>query len=153
MTQLTLNMPKGQLVAAKNFWTDDNQDLLVKMWENGASARAIAEALGGGITRNAVIGKANRMGLSQQPKKALLVEEPEKLTMPSAKQCRWPFGDPNDVNFHFCGKPIVPDWPYCQNHCNEAYRTLNDRDNEPKAESPPKTEATGTSEKVAKAKA
>ena len=117
-------------MAAKNFWTDENQALLEKMWKNGMSARDIAEALGGGVTRNAVIGKANRMGLSQQPKKAEF-KEPELLTAPSLKQCQWPFGDPNDADFHFCGKPVVPDWPYCQEHCGEAYRTLNDKDEAP----------------------
>ena len=120
-------------MAAKNFWTEDNQALLVKLWKKGLSARAIAESLGGGITRNAVIGKANRMGLSQQPKKPT-VEEPERLTMPSLKNCQWPFGDPNDADFYFCGQPVVPDWPYCQEHCNEAYRTLNDKDETAEAE-------------------
>ncbi len=127
-------------MAAKNFWTDENQDILVKLWKKGTSARDIAEALGGSITRNAVIGKANRMGLSQQPKKAV-AEEPERLTMPSLKHCQWPFGDPNDADFYFCGKPIVPDWPYCEEHCGEAYRTLNDKDEVPATDEEAKSEA------------
>lgn len=114
-------------MAAKNSWNEDNEAILVKLWQKGLPAREIAEALGGGITRNAVIGKANRMGLSQQPKKAA-APEPERLTLPSAKHCQWPFGDPNDADFYFCGAPVVPDWPYCQEHCGEAYRTLNDKE-------------------------
>lgn len=120
-------------MAIKGFWTEEKQQLLEKMWKEGAVARDIAEALGGGITRNAVIGKANRMGLSQQPKEPQDVPcqaEEEAVTILSTKHCQWPFGDPNDNDFHFCGKPAEPDWPYCQDHCNEAYRSLNDKDND-----------------------
>lgn len=118
-------------MATKHVWTEEKQQLLEKLWKEGVSARAIAEELGGGVTRNAVIGKANRMGLSQQPKEGGHVAspaEPEPASILSAKLCQWPFGDPNDNDFHFCGKPVVPDWPYCQEHCNDAYRSLNDKD-------------------------
>ena len=136
-------------MAAKNFWTEDNQALLVKLWQSGSSAREIAETLGGGITRNAVIGKANRMGLSQQPKK-VVVEEPERMTMPSTKHCQWPFGDPNDADFYFCGKAIVPDWPYCQEHCGEAYRTLNEKEEAETSEEEAKTLSEKQSNKPSK---
>jgi GcrA cell cycle regulator len=39
-------------------------ELLTRLWLAGATARMIAEKLGGGITRNAVIGKAHRLGLT-----------------------------------------------------------------------------------------
>jgi GcrA cell cycle regulator len=48
-------------------WTDDRIALLEKMWTEGQSAAEIAKALGEGTTRNAVIGKAHRMGLSGRP--------------------------------------------------------------------------------------
>jgi GcrA cell cycle regulator len=30
--------------------------------------------------------------------------------------CRWPFGDPRDAGFHFCGAPQVAGKPYCIEH-------------------------------------
>jgi GcrA cell cycle regulator len=45
-------------------WTDERVELLAKMWSEGLSASQIAAALGGGVTRNAVIGKVHRLGLS-----------------------------------------------------------------------------------------
>jgi GcrA cell cycle regulator len=44
-------------------WTDDRVDLLKKLWADGLSASQIAARLGG-VTRNAVIGKVHRLGLS-----------------------------------------------------------------------------------------
>ncbi len=44
-------------------WTDDRVDALRKLWLDGLSASQIAKELGG-VTRNAVIGKVHRLGLS-----------------------------------------------------------------------------------------
>ena len=38
--------------------------VLTRLWLAGETARMIAEKLGGGVTRNAVIGKAHRLGLT-----------------------------------------------------------------------------------------
>lgn len=51
-------------------WTDDRVETLKRMWSEGQSASAIAKELGG-VTRNAVIGKVHRLGLSNR------TEEPE----------------------------------------------------------------------------
>jgi GcrA cell cycle regulator len=48
-------------------WTDERIALLKKMWKDGKSAADIAKTLAKGVTRNAVIGKAHRMGLSNRP--------------------------------------------------------------------------------------
>lgn len=48
-------------------WTDDRVELLKKLWADGLSASQIAGELGG-ITRNAVIGKVHRLGLSGRAK-------------------------------------------------------------------------------------
>lgn len=45
-------------------WTDERVETLKKLWLDGLSASQIAKALGGGVTRNAVIGKVHRLGLS-----------------------------------------------------------------------------------------
>ena len=48
-------------------WTDERVELLKKLWAEGLSASQIAAELGG-ITRNAVIGKVHRLGLSGRAK-------------------------------------------------------------------------------------
>lgn len=45
-------------------WTDERVELLRKLWLEGLSASQIANTLSNGITRNAVIGKVHRLGLS-----------------------------------------------------------------------------------------
>lgn len=50
-------------------WTDERVELLKKLWQEGLSASQIAGELGG-ITRNAVIGKVHRLGLSGRAKTA-----------------------------------------------------------------------------------
>jgi GcrA cell cycle regulator len=47
-------------------WTDERIDRLKQMWEAGMTASQIAENLGG-VSRNAVIGKAHRLGLQSRP--------------------------------------------------------------------------------------
>jgi GcrA cell cycle regulator len=46
-------------------WTDERVETLKRMWGEGASASQIAKELGG-VTRNAVIGKVHRLGLSNR---------------------------------------------------------------------------------------
>ena len=50
-------------------WTDERVELLKKLWAEGLSASQIAGELGG-VTRNAVIGKVHRLGLSGRAKTA-----------------------------------------------------------------------------------
>lgn len=47
-------------------WTDDRIETLRSLWMQGLTASQIAERLGG-VSRNAVIGKAHRLGLSARP--------------------------------------------------------------------------------------
>lgn len=58
-------------------WTDERIDTLKAMWEKGLTASQIAESLGG-VSRNAVIGKAHRLGLQARP-------SPVKANAPEAK--------------------------------------------------------------------
>ena len=48
-------------------WTDERVELLKKLWSDGLSASQIAAELGS-VTRNAVIGKVHRLGLSGRAK-------------------------------------------------------------------------------------
>ncbi|GGL42590.1 GcrA cell cycle regulator [Caulobacter sp. Root656] len=73
-------------------WTDERVTTLKKLWLDGLSASQIAKQLGG-VTRNAVIGKVHRLGLSgraapSQPArpafKAPRPARPAATAMPSA---------------------------------------------------------------------
>lgn len=203
-------------------WTDERIDQLKTMWEKGLTASQIAEELGG-VSRNAVIGKAHRLGLQARPSpvkekeaKTPIVadiqagETPEALSAPFATDsneaepsaaeieavadeadeavedagetvaevraqpqfrsigpggfvrqspgeqqppatpapprrlvparpgadmagktsllelndriCKWPLGHPGEPDFHFCGQPANPGFPYCVDHCGSAYQ-------------------------------
>jgi len=38
------------------------------------------------------------------------------------KICKWPIGHPGEPDFHFCGNPANPGFPYCVEHCGVAYQ-------------------------------
>src|ERR1700761_3239434 len=66
-------------------WTDDRVSTLKKLWLEGLSASQIAKQLGG-VTRNAVIGKVHRLGLSgraapSQPQRPAF--KPHRLAPPA----------------------------------------------------------------------
>ncbi|HTV38233.1 MAG TPA: GcrA family cell cycle regulator [Xanthobacteraceae bacterium] len=64
-------------------WTDERVELLRKLWSDGLSASQIAAELGG-ITRNAVIGKVHRLGLSGRAKSASVgAQRPRKTRSPA----------------------------------------------------------------------
>ena len=68
-------------------WSDDRVELLKKMWAEGQSASQIAKELGG-VTRNAVIGKVHRLGLSNRNGSGGTPESPAKAksaTKPASK--------------------------------------------------------------------
>ena len=124
---------------AGNVWTDERLDELKKLWAEGLSISQIGEALG--VSRNAIAGKAHRMGLPKRPspisksktEKAKSVSDKEEQDLPlrlelrqlewSRSKCCWPSGDPKHNGFSFCGAAIVPGKPYCLAHCQEAYTT------------------------------
>ena len=55
-------------------WTEERIDRLKKMWHDGSTASQIADELGG-VSRNAVIGKAHRLGLEARPSPVRAGEE------------------------------------------------------------------------------
>lgn len=101
-------------------WTEERVEILKGLWKNGYTARQIADRLGG-VTRNAVIGKAHRMGLSSRPQ-PIKREEPLLDLNRVERTCQWPMGHPGQPEFQFCGEAAVPGKPYCQKHCAVAYR-------------------------------
>ncbi len=109
----------------KNYWTKSKIDKLSTLWSKGIPAREIAEKLGD-VSRNAVIGKANRLGLSKKLKEKKVIKDSKEITVngliASMKGCKWPIGHPGDEDFYFCGKEVIPGKPYCGEHCLVAYR-------------------------------
>ena len=193
-------------------WTDERIDRLKTMWEKGMTASQIAEELSG-VSRNAVIGKAHRLGLQSRPSPVKPNEPgstpaapkasaharpvaaappppppppppapsrsiippyvPQAPTGPTGAQlrsvgpggflrqgpgdqappstpapprrlvpakpspemagkttlldlndkiCKWPLGHPGEPDFHFCGNTVNPGFPYCVQHCGQAYQ-------------------------------
>jgi GcrA cell cycle regulator len=67
------------MIDAATGWSDDRVELLTKLWGEGLSASQIAAALGGGVTRNAVIGKVHRLGLSGRAKPGAAATAPRAV--------------------------------------------------------------------------
>ncbi len=208
-------------------WTEERIDRLKAMWAEGSTASQIADELGG-VSRNAVIGKAHRLGLEARPSPVKPGEEKEHRapaasaapapkpapaerpapraaaaapaaaesaaarSQPAARTpqrsqqelqyrsigpggfirqgpgdqqapippapprrlvpakpspevadktrlldlndriCKWPMGHPGEPDFHFCGEPSNPGFPYCVAHCGVAYQAqLPRRDRRP----------------------
>ena len=206
-------------------WTDERIERLKHLWSQGVTASQIADELGG-VSRNAVIGKAHRLGLQSRPSPvkpneaeapAPVAEKPQPERKPAAaeakaepktepqraapaqaapstaaaaapsqppqpqvrsigpggfvrqgpsdqqapippapprrlvpakpspeiadktglldlneKICKWPVGHPGEPDFHFCGRPSKPGFPYCVEHCGVAYQAqLPRRDRKP----------------------
>jgi GcrA cell cycle regulator len=127
-------------------WTEERIALLKGLWDKGLSASQIAGELGEGVTRNAVIGKAHRMGLSSRPspvkgeagtaaapqvKRAPAPPKKEQVKVTlldlTERMCKWPIGHPGEPDFQFCGKPSLPTFPYCADHCAQAYQVQQPR--------------------------
>src|SRR5678815_391156 len=67
-------------------WTDERIAALTKMWESGATASQIADELGG-VSRNAVIGKAHRLGLKARPS-PVKANEPKPAPKPKEAEAK-----------------------------------------------------------------
>lgn len=157
-------------------WNDERVETLKKLWSEGLSASQIANRIGG-VTRNAVIGKVHRLGLSgraptsrtatarprpriaapRRPAKTRFqalgstairtstfqieaepyVSNYEELEIPATERkslldlteasCRWPIGDPQHGEFHFCNRSKVTGLPYCEFHSRRAFQPVQPR--------------------------
>ena len=111
-------------------WTSERVDSLMRLWSQGLSARQIADKLGG-VTRNAVIGKAHRLNLARgapepepapEPPLPPIFEQPF-MQMPEVKgwMCRWRLDEPGRFGLHICGKTSQPGRHFCAEHLTAAY--------------------------------
>src|SRR5437762_7390212 len=86
-------------------WTEERIDRLKKMWHDGATASQIADELGG-VSRNAVIGKAHRLGLEQRPSPVKPGEE--KVAKKAAPVAAAPSPKPAARDEAVGGRPGAP---------------------------------------------
>lgn len=82
-------------------WTDERVELLKNLWAEGLSAAQIANKMGG-VTRNAVIGKVHRLGLSgratpAKPQRGCGLIQERRDEAPAAKPARQDY------------KPMIPE--------------------------------------------
>jgi GcrA cell cycle regulator len=99
-------------------WTPERVELLTQLWDQGLPSAEIGRRMG--LTKNAVIGKVHRIALS--PRVVTVLPEPKRNPFDmNGPSCLWPFGHPNDDDFHFCGARPLAGRPYCANHAAVAY--------------------------------
>ena len=133
-------------------WTDERVEQLKSLWAEGLSASQIARALGGVTRNAVIgkvhrLGLAGRAGPARAerprssishksvvrmaaPEPEIVEEDPIKLDdgnfatvlTISDRMCRWPIGDPQEADFHFCGKKKVAGLPYCEVHARRAFQ-------------------------------
>src|SRR6476661_2636967 len=89
-------------------WTEERIERLKKMWHDGSTASQIAEELGG-VSRNAVIGKAHRLGLEQRPSPVKPGEEKEKKAAAAAPAAAAPAARPAPRAEAPAQRPQAPD--------------------------------------------
>lgn len=109
-------------------WTDERIDSLKQMWEKGLTASQIAEELGG-VSRNAVIGKAHRLGLKSRPspvkakakttKDGKTVVKPKK---PPSKAAAKPASKKKPKEEHVARRAMPPPTPAARTHAAQQAR-------------------------------
>jgi GcrA cell cycle regulator len=127
-------------------WSDDRVEQLKKLWEAGLSASQIAAELGN-VTRNAVIGKVHRLGLSGRAKSPSSAAPRQRKARPAQQMMRVsrpvsrgntalahafevemePDPIASSPEFFFCGGKALSGLPYCAHHSRIAYQPAADR--------------------------
>ena len=99
-------------------WTPERIEMLTRLWEEGITTAEIGRRIG--VTKNAVIGKVHRIGLT--PRVITQKPPPKRNVFDfTGPACMWPVGHPGEDDFHFCGEHPVAGKPYCEHHVEVAY--------------------------------
>ena len=125
-------------------WNEEKLEKLKSLWDKGLPITKIGLELG--VSRNAIAGKAHRLGLPKRnspiskfgdPRKnenKVDIETDKELPLKlllrdvewSRNRCCWPLGDPKLPGFSFCGTSIIPGRPYCEEHSKLAYTSTRE---------------------------
>jgi GcrA cell cycle regulator len=108
-------------------WDEDKIALIKRMWDEGCSASIIANELGSGVSRNAVIGKLHRLGIDGNSAPRLLVKrksnEPRRRVAKPivAKKVEWQEWPASPVPVEPSEHQLLParggcKWPYGDVH-------------------------------------
>jgi GcrA cell cycle regulator len=111
------------------YWGEPEIAKLRELWTAGLSCAQIARELK--TSKNSVVGKAHRLGLSQRrPGRIVHVLAPRPVAVSKEvgfsiielerEQCRWPIAEARSGH-RFCGDQCQPDSPYCEAHRAQAY--------------------------------
>lgn len=119
-------------------WTPERIAEVTRLWDEGLTTAEIGKIVG--VSKNAVVGKAHRLGLPARPspirrnggggKSAATPRSVAKVPVKPVRQivlstsgacCKWPFGHPGESEFHFCGSAALVNKPYCPEHYQMAY--------------------------------
>lgn len=94
---------------AKGTWNEERVELLKKLWGAGKTAADIATQLGDNITRNAVIGKAHRLGLSGRTSPIQRKSKKNQANTPSPKPKAGTQAHEEQVRLHESANKPRPD--------------------------------------------
>ena len=115
-------------------WTAAATKRVERLWASGLSGSQIAKLMG--TTKNAIIGKARRMGLplrkiSQPVLKKKIARRPKPKPVFQGTSdavmalkddlCKYPHGEPGKPNFRFCLKSVNGKSVYCSEHQGLCY--------------------------------
>ena len=110
--------PEGEPAEIVETWTPERIEALTRLWEEGVTTAEIGRRIG--VTKNAVIGKVHRIGLT--PRVITQKPPPRRNVFDfTGPACMWPIGHPGEEEFHFCGEQPVAGKPYCGHHVEVAY--------------------------------
>jgi GcrA cell cycle regulator len=105
-------------MTARNIpWPPERLERLRELWAQRMTAEKIGHALG--ITKNAVIGKANRLGLD--PRVVRVAPARPAIDWFGSDECAWPIGYPGEPDFRFCREKREAGMSYCPAHRRRAY--------------------------------
>lgn len=98
--------------------------------EKNAPKAKVTEKAPKAIKAEKTTGKENKPVVKTASKKTkkdlalheLLIQHALQMANLKPNQCRWPIGDPDSDNFHFCGETVFAGKPYCYEHCRQAYQ-------------------------------
>jgi len=110
--------PESQPAEIIETWTPERIEALTRLWEEGITTAEIGRRIG--VTKNAVIGKVHRIGLT--PRVITQKPPPRRNVFDfTGPACMWPIGHPGEDDFHFCGEHPMAGKPYCGHHVEVAY--------------------------------